>query len=172
MTDKLLVPNQFQYSPFYKEGDEIEKNSIDQEIIRDNSYFAYDICACLKVSLPYEPWQSPQCSIKRISAAWKEEGQELLKECFQNRDRKTARPIMLQYTSLYIQAMFWANSHAVETLENIPSQLNEFSYSPMNIQERISFVLDSPDHYHAFTTLDQLYQESMKKWAVYFTKKH
>lgn len=104
--------------------------------------------------------------VKDVLEMWEKEGEPALQKYFNDRDGQKAKPLMLKYIAIYIQTNMWLAGHEVTSLESIGVELEKLSYAPMNIKERIEFVLQSPSQYHAFVTLTQLYAESRKKWAV------
>ncbi|ADU30177.1 hypothetical protein Bcell_1915 [Evansella cellulosilytica DSM 2522] len=165
------VPEAFVLSPFYGKGAEITiSNDVD---FVQGDLFHYDIRLALNCANNTEqPWDNLQTLILKVKNLWLNEGLPTLTQCFHERNRNKARPYMLYYLSLYIQTMIWLQERPVYTLNAIQEQLNHLPYAPMNIRERISFILNSPDHYHSFITLKQLFEESHKKWTIYLMKKN
>ncbi|WP_096188672.1 YpoC family protein [Evansella halocellulosilytica] len=164
---EIIVPDSFILKPFYESGDKIDTFLSNNEI---HSHFKQDMLTSLGMVFDYYPWNEPEKSIKIILRQWKDEGEPIISNYFQRRNREKAKPMMIKYISLYIQAMFWTSSKPVTTLENIGFQLKELPYSPLNIEERISLIINVPDQYFTYTALNQLYDESIKKWAVFLSK--
>ncbi|MCD8510695.1 MAG: hypothetical protein LRY73_13040 [Bacillus sp. (in: Bacteria)] len=77
---------------------------------------------------------------------------------------------MVKYLAIYIQLNYWAYGEPVASLEKVWGKLGQFPYSPLNTQERVQFIMNTPDHHHSFTALSQLYSELEKKLAVFHFK--
>lgn len=117
--------------------------------------------------LPLSSLENRRELVEDVLEMWEKEGEPALEKYFKNRDGQKAQPLMLKYIAIYIQANMWLSGHEVTSIEGIGNELEKLSYAPMNVKERIEFVLQSPSQYHSFVTLTQLYAESRKKWAVY-----
>ncbi|SDY88565.1 hypothetical protein SAMN05421736_10486 [Evansella caseinilytica] len=113
------------------------------------------------------PWKRAEEFIKPAVNSWEQRGVVTLTQCFKERNRHGAKPMMLSYCAIYIQLMHWINEEPVRSLQTVPEYLKSMPYAPMNLEERLFFILQAPDHHHAFTTLMQLFSESVKKWAVF-----
>lgn len=171
-TDLIKVPNPFCMKPFYTKGDQIQlpMDSLKLKNSWGKIYFAHDIAYYKKILKGTSPWDNPKAIIKEGLVLWKNEGIPLLKDFFKKRDRNSARPILIKYLSIYIQMMIWLQGRPVQTIESISKVLQIQPYAPFNVEERLQFIIDNPDHHHAFTTLIQLFEESEKKWAIYLLK--
>ncbi|UTR14670.1 hypothetical protein MM221_19320 [Salipaludibacillus sp. LMS25] len=168
---KVSVPPVFIMSPFYETSDKIVIDDPSRsKANRESDWFYEDILAYLNIETATPcPWTCPVVSIHRFLDKWKEEGEPKLTSCFQLRNRKAARPLMQYYTSSYLQNMQWVKQKPLTHLEADFNALTHELYAPVNLFERLSFVFNSINHYHAFTTLRQLIEESEKKWAVHFS---
>lgn len=167
----IHIPVSFQVSPFYENEKEIEVVEFSNQIWND-IFFYIDMVYPKTDKIELFPWENPSMVLKDGINLWKNEGFIMLKECFRLRDRKKARPLMIKYLAMYIQLNHWVLGNPVNSLEGLPLKLNEFSFSPINSKERLQFIIDTPDHHHAFTTLNQLYIEFEKKIAIYFLKQN
>ncbi|RNA69183.1 YpoC family protein [Alteribacter keqinensis] len=147
------TPPKMKRTPFYEGSSSKEAALFHEDITRD-----------------LQPWTAPKDSVTKILKEWKETGEPLIREAFKKRDKEKARPLMVNYTARYIQAMIWAKGEPVTDLIHIERDIGNLQYAPVNIEERLSFVINTPAHHHAFITLSQLFDESKKKWAVYFLK--
>jgi hypothetical protein len=159
--------------PFYEINDKImigDRWTFSKDN-HDASYWFYeDILAYLQIETSASsPWLSPSASIHRFLDKWKNKGELDLTNCFEKRNREAARPLMQQYTASYLQMMQWIKQKPLTHLVNDCKALTHELYAPVNLSERLLFVFNSIDHYHAFTTLRQLIEESEKKWAVYLS---
>ncbi|PYZ98382.1 hypothetical protein CR205_07250 [Alteribacter lacisalsi] len=136
----------------------------------DQTLFEEDIAFVEGTYMCNHPWKTPKSYVMEIERQWREEGSEKIASAFRGRNKQEAEKLMIYYASRYIQAMSWAEGKPVTSLENIAGVLSESVCAPVNLQERLSYVLASPSHHQSFTVLDQLFAESRKKWAVYFMK--
>lgn len=170
MTEEIIIPDTFCVAPFYKKADKIlvTKNPSLQSYWEEG-YFLYDILSMLdnENAKVLSPWDKREELVQQVLLLWKNEGEPFLRDCFHKRNRDKARPMMLKFTSIYIQTMFWLTKTRVPQLQNITDELEKLPFAPMNLKERMDFVLQAPDHHHSFTTLVQLFDESRKKWAIY-----
>ena len=166
---EISIPEVFSVKPFYKHGDTIilKQKYIDIEELWSCGNFSADIAHSQNICINVFPWLSPKETVQKALRLWKDNGLTELNYYFKNRNRTSAKPVMLKYAAIYIQLSHWVNKEPVSALKNVSFTLSQFDYSPLNITERIEFILTSPDHYQAYKTLSQLYIESEKKWAVY-----
>lgn len=178
ISNSIIIPESFCESHFYQKGDRVDLNRlIDGNLsdIWDQGFFLHDISWTVTQQAEVVdkftgmiPWNEPSRVKTEVMSSWINEGLPILTELFRERDRKGACPFMLKYIAIYIQANHWIQGKPVEGVGN--SFIVEWKYNPVNFNERLSFILDSPDHHHSFTTLKQLYEESNKKWALYLMK--
>ncbi|MFA9556190.1 YpoC family protein [Evansella sp. AB-rgal1] len=168
----MIVPQTFCSPPFYEKNSEITitKFASILESWKDG-LFLMDIAFATNVFQDTEnPWESPVESVQLAVQYWRESGKPTIEECFKKRDRNGAKPHMVKFLAIYIQVMHWAKGESVTSLDDISDKISSMSYAPMNVSERLQFILNVPNHHHAFTTLDQLFEESKKKLAVYHSK--
>lgn len=168
------VPGRFCREPFYKQGNSIAVTIQPDEIgiVNAAKYFYEDIIHySVGQSSHSTPWKNAEKATAAILKMWETEGQPFLITCYDDRNRRKARPLMIYFTSRLIQALFWAGGNPVPgIMDKDLLKLKWMPYAPVNIADRLSFILASVDHHHAFTVLDQLFEEAKKKWAVYYLK--
>ncbi|MCR6106620.1 hypothetical protein HXA34_10025 [Salipaludibacillus agaradhaerens] len=169
----VTVPQVFIMRPFYEINDKIMIDDTCEFLkdSHDSSYWFYeDILAYLQIETSAtSPWLYPANSIQKFLDKWNNKGELDLNKCFEKRNRAAAKPLMQQYTASYLQMMQWVKQKPLTHLVDDYKALTHELYAPVNLSERLSFVFNSIDHYHAFTTLRQLIEESEKKWAVYLS---
>jgi hypothetical protein len=161
VSDSIYVPVTFKYAPFYTGNDTVSYNI--EHVMTENPYFLYDMAYVQQVELR-RPWENRFVYIQEIIAAWKVIKEEV-GELFRKRNRNGAKPLMLAYIAHLLSALFWLNEKHVPGVENIFVFISELSIKPLNVEERLQFMLESPDHYHSFIQLCQLYEE-MEKLTV------
>ncbi|MBU9714636.1 YpoC family protein [Evansella tamaricis] len=170
----IAIPERFCIAPFYPKNATIPENLLSEKFDQTVSYyFLPDITFYYgkTTGLVEPPWHNPEKIRNIIMTSWKQTGIPRLKDCFNQRDRVSAKPLMLKYLSFYIQLMHWIQGQPVHDIRNVPTDLSQREFSPMNITDRLSFILTSPDHHHSFTTLIQIFEETNKKWAIYLKQK-
>lgn len=98
---------------------------------------------------------------------WKEES-ELITVYFKERNRKKALEPMIRGLANFISINTWINNCIINNLEHLIVDLDKLNIKPINLKERICFVLNQPDHYHSFIQLSGLYTEIEK---LYYKQK-
>lgn len=153
MATKLQIPEPFLFQPFYEQNASIEKGDT-------NAFFYYDIAYQLGLTEMW-PWEDKKLLIPDYFAKWKEL-KEQLATIYETRNRKKARPYMLTALANLIDILFWTNGVPVHRLQQITDDLLAFTYKPVNIEERLSYLLSEVDHFHAYNQLKALYEELEK----------
>ncbi len=103
--------------------------------------------------------------IHRFFERWKVEKEHIAK-AFSQRSRRAARPKMIVGIGWLITLVFWVNGKKVERLTHLKDDLSLFPIQPVNMNERLSFITENPDHYQSFIQLAQLFCELEKKWVM------
>ncbi|UTR09666.1 hypothetical protein MM300_17480 [Evansella sp. LMS18] len=169
----VSVPPEFHQEPFYKAGDTAELKGDVHSIkeVWQNGYFLHDIASFYNMNEPFPvPWSNPEEVTKLAYGLWKEEGRPQLENLFKARNKTEARPLIIMYTAIYIQVMHWVNRQPVRSLQGVTEAVSAFQYAPLNVSDRLQYIIASPNQFHAFITLNELYIESGKKWAVFLMK--
>lgn len=149
--------------PFYlKSKNEIEHASLKIK----NKPFFYESLHLLENSA-LSPKENREEIIKDMFLQWKEES-ELLTGYFRRRDRKAALEPMLRGLANFISITTWLNDKILTNVNDVISELDSLTLKPINLNERISFVIKQPDHYHSFIQLSGLYTELEK---LYYKQK-
>jgi hypothetical protein len=162
---KVKIPEPFSLVPFFTEDDEIcIEPSMKFEEILEIDPLLFDICAYLNVTC-LKPWEEKDRYIPIILEHWSIT-EPIISEFFQGRDRASAMKPMKQMTKLFLAFLFWANEQPVPNLKNIIAEIGELKIKPVNIEERITYILSAPNHYHAFIQLKELFIELKKKYAI------
>jgi hypothetical protein len=169
---KLNVPVSFQSPLFYK--DYLECLSIDlsdQANLLLRVPFVFDIANQQGINA-YKPWENREDSIKILLLEWEQNKGEL-SEWFKARNREKARPVLIESSAHFLMVLFWVNRRPVESLKDFGSYVGSLEIKPVNCVERLSYILNSPDHYHSFIQLAQLFEELTKQFqkALYMERK-
>lgn len=106
------------------------------------------------------PWKSGEEAIKKIIQDW-QECHNKVAELFQARKNKDAKPLMVKGISLFIKLLFWSNEVPVD-LSNLDGRLEMLVAKPVNIQDRLQFLMVRPTLHHSFIQLSELMIEQEK----------
>ena len=70
---------------------------------------------------------------------------------------------MVKALSLFMKLLFWSNGSPV-TLNNLKKDLGNLSIKPINIVDRLSFIMENPSLYPSFLQLSELFVEQHKAY--------
>ncbi|MFN7252249.1 MAG: YpoC family protein [Anaerobacillus sp.] len=162
--EKVKIPEPFLIEPFFSENDEIE---IDQKSVLalEREPLLYDIYRCHGIHSEVKPWEDINQYFPILLQQW-QANQPIITEFFRARDRVGALEPMKRMVKVFLALLFWSNRHPVPSLKNITTYIQELNIKPVNVEERISYILSAPNHHHAFTQLKELFIELEKKYAV------
>ncbi|MFD4706582.1 YpoC family protein [Gottfriedia sp. NPDC058432] len=147
----------FIVTPFYKNN---SNELINEEIKIKNKPFFYESNQILVNKSSNIPNESEEI-IKQMFIEWKEESKHI-SNYFKQRNRKLACEPMIRGLANFITILTWINGQMLLNLNNLLLELDKLKIKPINLDERISFVLNQPDHYHSFIQLSGLYTELEK----------
>lgn len=154
----LTIPNELNH-PYFFDGNN-DKVMINQKDAPINIYFIHEILFYNGIKAT-KPWLIPIESISTLLEKWtilKEE----LKLLHQQRDQHTILQEMKKGIALFIQFLFWSNNRPVQ-LNPIP--YDQMSFKPVNIQERLEFLIIRPRLYHSYVQLSELFEEQQKHFV-------
>lgn len=156
---KLTVPDEIQRYFLLQNMLEVEVNSFenDKEILLKTP-FLYDLLALQNEKPPIKPWEQWESSIPYLLDKWKGLCRDITVS-FQNRKGKADKNQMLFSIGLYLLIIHWLNNSPLKA--NLQS-FSSFLYKPINIEDRISFILKKPEQYHSFIQLQELFLETEK----------
>lgn len=130
--------------------------------------FPYDLAYFLNM-YAYQPWLQCEQHIPLILTRWS----EVQRECqhfFKERKNKAAQHLMKEGSAIFLCALFWTNGQPVQ-LNEWARYTESFSIKPVNLNERLQFILENPTLYPAFVQLGELFTEWNKQYAIYMMKK-
>jgi len=154
----------FIVAPFYKDNG--NEHIMNEEIKIKNKPFFYESIQILDNESFNIPNESDEI-IKEMFNEWKEES-EHISNYFKQRNRKLASEPMIRGLANFISILTWINGQMLLNLNNLLLELDKLKIKPINLDERISFLLNQPDHYHSFIQLSGLYTELEK---LYYKQK-
>ncbi len=111
----------------------------------------------------YEPWEDFVSVQADLWAEWEAiaEGTE---ERLAKRQTKEIGPYMQKGIILFLSILFWSNKTSVH-LDNLEEEIRILSHKPVNVDERIGYILNRPNTYPAYMQLKSLMEEQKKMVA-------
>jgi len=101
-------------------------------------------------------------SISILLTEWKAlNGQ--LEVLFHERNQLKARVLMGKGINLFIQ--FLSLSNGLPAVQDKPFTPEQFHYKPVNVEERLGFIMSRPALYHSYRQLSELMVEQEKLYA-------
>ena len=64
---------------------------------------------------------------------------------------------------LFLQFLFWSNDRPISAIESTP--LNLLEIKPVNLEERLGFIISRPNLFHSYRQLSELMVEHEKLFA-------
>lgn len=114
-----------------------------------------------------KPWENAEQYVPIIFKEWKAVKENLL-ELFEKRDSVGALQPMKKGIGIFLQAVFWSN--------HVPARLNGLNFDklkvkPINVYERLEFIMNRPGNYHSFIQLSELMAEQEKQFVKHMALK-
>ncbi|WP_226683559.1 YpoC family protein [Sutcliffiella horikoshii] len=156
----MKIPEAFLHPHFYSNQNSISIKTFELEDIIEIP-FKYDIAYYQGAAPHLLPWEKTSDSIPLILNRWKEKERHLI-SLHEIRDRKEAREQVIHPIAWFLQMLFWMNGQPVRSITDWKNEVDKLKWKPMNVDERLEFVIKKPEMYHAFIQLQQLYTESAK----------
>jgi hypothetical protein len=131
--------------------------------------FIYDLLYVNGKLYNSPPWEKPHEILPKLYKKWSELN-PIIKEYFANRDRSGALEPMKISIALFLDTLYWGNNQPVTNIKNWENQLKSLVIKPVNVEERLSYIIHTPNHYLSFVQLLQLFDELQKKFLVTLTR--
>jgi len=100
------------------------------------------------VSTILEEWESVKTQLDKL---------------FRERDQKKAKEWMDKGIALFIQFLYYTNEEFSTPANPVP--FHQFDSKPVNIEERLGFIIARPALYHSYRQLSELMVEQEKLYA-------
>ncbi len=156
----IEIPNEFKNPLFVQDVNiEVSLNLLESLYA---SPFLFDILFALGKD-EYAPWQDREETVGHQMSNWELNRSEL-KGFFDKRDRTKAKPLMVKSIAQFMMSLFWTNKKPVSALVNWESPVTALPIKPVNCVERLRYIISSPDHYHSYIQLTQLFGELNKQF--------
>lgn len=161
----LKVPDELKDSLFFpnevivlKQNDFKEWNGSDEFEV-----FSYELLF-YSGNNPYLPWSNRGKYIPELLVKWK----MIKTDCdllFSERNAGQAMEPMKQGIGLLLSAICWLHGKPV-TLRTWKEQMKECTIKPVNLVERLSFVMENPAFFLSFRQLSELFLEFEKRFVI------
>ncbi|WP_084783332.1 YpoC family protein [Bacillus dakarensis] len=151
------VPKELGQSYFFPE--KIISEEIDElDHFNVNKIFIYDAAFYVGIQA-LKPWEENEASISALLTEWPVL-RDQLKINFKNRDLAGAKEPMKKGIGLFIEMMHWTNGTPVKLSPEIV--WNNLAVKPVNVRERLDFILRRPVFYPSYMQLIELMIEMEK----------
>ncbi len=101
-------------------------------------------------------------NISLLLAKWNQVRSEL-ETLYRKRDQKSTLQLMKKGIGYFLQFLYWSNDSQVNLKEPLP--LNLLVIKPVNLEERITYILSRPNLFHSYRQLSELFTEQEKLFA-------
>jgi hypothetical protein len=153
---KLPIPEELVHPFFFSQEEIVINKPIDPLNIGEN--FIYELFYYNGIET-IKPWKIPQESIPMIVEKWRKI-KEHLNLLHHNREQESILESMKTGVGMFIQLLFWSNEEPVNLMK--PISISQLSSKPVNVQERLDFIIARPKLSHSFIQLSELMIEQEK----------
>lgn len=162
MSSKITVnvPEELKHPLFFPTG-EITWEKSDESCLNVRVPFIYE-AAFFTGNPGLKPWENYKQSIPALLNEW-EKIKEPLQEYFAKRRKKEAAVLMKTATAYFLEFLFWTNGKPVKLFPRISYE--ELEFVPVNIEERLEFIIARQNLYHSSVQLVELFHEMKKLYA-------
>lgn len=101
-------------------------------------------------------------SIPQLIKEWKDI-KDQLEILFRERDQQNAKKLMDQGINLFIQFISLSNGFPASL--DKPFTPNQYDFKPVNVEERLGFIMYRPALYHSYRQLSELMVEQEKLYV-------
>ncbi|MBP0724178.1 hypothetical protein J5Y03_03150 [Bacillus sp. RG28] len=156
----IFIPSQFRIEPFYDNSLEIRELNEKSKLTIP---FYNEINIVNQICNKEELIQNAESLIIDMIDYWKEI-KPSISEMFRMRKKEQAKDLMISCVANMISILSWMNQVVILDLRNLQVEINKLPIKPLNFQERLSFLLNQPNHYHSLIQLTGLYEEIEKQY--------
>lgn len=152
-----MIPKELKHPFFFKGNNEIsiKENSPFEENFIFEVFFYNGIEAA-------KPWLDSNMAIDSLLERWL-----IIKESLQalhhDREQKGVLDCMEKGIGLFLQFLFWSNDQPVQLMDSIP--YDRLQVKPVNLRERLEFIILKPKLHHSFIQLSELIEEQKKHFG-------
>lgn len=156
---RLSIPKELNHSFFFGESEIMI--DVPKDFVGISVNFLYELLFYHGI-VAVKPWEKPEVYIPVLLAEW-EEIKGNLEGHFKARETKGILPQMKKGIGLFIQLLFWSNQ-SPSVLKD-PLKFSELPCKPVNVGERLEFILSRPTLFPSYSQLTQLFVEQEKLFA-------
>jgi hypothetical protein len=159
MQTEMIVPSELK-SPFFFPDEKVIWKEEYCKQLNPEFPFIYEAAYFSGIDA-IRPWNNPEQYVPVIFDEWKAVKQNL-KKLFEERDSKGAVQPMKKGIGLFLEAVYWCNHIPVRLKEQ---NFDQLKVKPINVHERLQFIMNRPGHYHSFVQLSELMVEQEKHFV-------
>ena len=167
---QLIVPSELRFALFFSE-ESVRINQNEVKVWNEASScttFPYDFVYFHGIEA-YHPWEYAEKHVPFLLNEWKKIDVEC-QNLFSERKTKQALEPMKEGIALFFTLIFWIHSQPVQ-LKDWEHIVNQLAIKPVNLVERLSFIVQRPALYHSFIQLSELFRELEKHYVKSMIKK-
>lgn len=151
------VPDELNH-PFFFPEQEIQWVDKDTSKLYVQEPFIHELAYYLKRET-IRPWESNEESVKELLEQWYKL-RERLEQVFSKREKDQALGLMKVGVGFFIEFLYWGNGFPSVLAPSI--SYHDLLIKPVNMEERLQFILTRPTLYHSFIQLSELMTEQQK----------
>lgn len=158
---KYDIPVSFRYDPFFKNRKtflDYSRLNISETI--DQEPFYYDML--VHQSQQEKPWESPNKYVPLLFEKWKQRVPEINNAFAKRKINAETNELMIHCISLFIISLYWSNNSPVKSLNIEDANILKNIIKPINVEERLLFIIKNYTKFHSFSQLKQLFIEHEK----------
>ncbi|WLR43704.1 hypothetical protein LC087_06080 [Bacillus carboniphilus] len=124
----------------------------------NNQPLYFDLLLHTRQEVLFKPWFEIEQSLTWLFQNWEEGFKQHVN---QKKKGKVSEEFMIKGLVSFFAFLYWMNQKPVASLHVV--DINDLTMKPVNVVERLSFVMNKPTQHHSVIQLDQLYREAMKQ---------
>ena len=157
----LPIPKELEHPFFFSNNKTIRVEPTSLTSISLRLPFLYEAAFYSNVDT-FKPWENHEEFIPLLLKEWNAIKPQL-EDFFSRRDIKQVEKPMKFGISLLIEFVYWTNEEPVKFSQ--PIQLGNLKVKPVNLEERLAFILARPTLHHSFIQLGELMVEMEKQYV-------
>lgn len=165
--NKIILPQELSHSFFFPENEFPWQENATKLFIK-NQPFIHEI-ALYSGKETVAPWHDPERYIPELLEEWQRLHDEI-RSLFRVRDKKNTLSPMKQGMGILLECIFWTNGLPVKLHHEI--DFSTVRIKPVNITERMNFLMKQPTIYPSLIQLNELMEEQEKQFSKYIAVKN
>lgn len=168
--EQLPVPIELTSTLFFKENTVAINQNEWKEWKELSSFtaFPYDFVYYHGIE-GYHPWNESEKHVSHLLSEWKKIDVQCQK-LFSERKTKQALDPMKEGIALFFTFLFWIHNQPVQ-LKEWEEKVKQLPVQPVNLVERLTFIIQRPALYHSYIQLSELFREQEKHYVKSRIKK-